>query len=413
MEVIISNPLMQKKEKMVKTIIVLLSSLFLALSFTSCDDKEFENYSKDEIDVPFAILEGSTDMAEYPLELADNKTASDWMSLLDNKRRVCKVSIPGTHDALTGMGFYNKTLRPIFNMTAISQVSTLDDQLEHGLRFFDIRPVVCTDTITHQKVLRCTHGFSDLEVSFEDALDILADFLQEHPQEFVVVKIQHDNGSENQMRWLPMMKDFLSEYNQEIHPGIFATWRPDITVGEVRGKILFINRVSYDGMFGACCEWPDEDPDVDENVYIDEECSRVIYSPDYTLSTTMYVQDYYKTTNAKRQLTKKEAVVNMMQATNQIKDEDNTWVVNHCSAYTQVSPRGYVTNAEAVHPEAIKFLLEHPNAHVGIMAIDFACWDYVSVIINGGNPYSSDYLYDKKPMSQSLTNLIIMTNFKK
>lgn len=32
---------------------------------------------------------------------------------------------PGTHDTMTGMGFYQPLLKYVFNQTAISQVSTL------------------------------------------------------------------------------------------------------------------------------------------------------------------------------------------------------------------------------------------------------------------------------------------------
>ncbi|MCI6718171.1 MAG: hypothetical protein MR527_04330, partial [Prevotella sp.] len=31
--------------------------------------------------------------------------ASDWLSRIDDDRRVCRLSIPGTHDACTGYGF--------------------------------------------------------------------------------------------------------------------------------------------------------------------------------------------------------------------------------------------------------------------------------------------------------------------
>jgi hypothetical protein len=47
---------------------------------------------------------------------------------------------------------------------------------------------------------------------------------------------------------------------------------------------------------------------------------------------------------------------------------------------------------------------------VGIIPMDMACHDYVHCIINGGTPYTSDYLYGFHPMSQSLTNLLIKSN---
>lgn len=389
--------------------------VFLAvtsLGFVACDleDADTQDTSAKSYN-PYAVIDDFADSIEH--HLSDGITATDWMAHLDDDRKVCKLSIPGTHDALTGMGFYNQMLQFVFNLTAISQVSTLDEQLDHGIRFFDIRPVVSTDTVRHERVLRCTHGMSELKPTLKDALDGIVSFLRHHPKEFVIVKMQHDNGTENQGDCYTMLRDFLEEY-EYFHPDLFADWRPDVRVKDLRGKILFINRFYFDGQYGACCKWPDEDPDIDENVHIDEECSRVITDAYQAVASTMCVQDYYKTTKPNRLETKRKAVLNMMEVARALTadEEDNTWIVNHCSAYTAVSPRGYVTNASKIHPDVVADLLRHPGETVGIMPIDFACYDKVSCIINGGSPYMSDFIYDMKPMSQSLTNLLIMSNFK-
>lgn len=388
-----------------------------AFMFTSCEDElEDRNEIQQEVrSTPYQFLKDFEDHVEY--ELGDGILGSNWMSKVPDDTKVCKLSIPGTHDALTGMGFYNPQLQYIFNMTAISQVSTLYEQLESGIRFFDIRPVVSIDTVNHEKILRCTHGISELSVTFEDALDMMGLYLKEHPKEFVIVKTQADSGVENQVDWGTLMLTFLAEYDDE-HPGLFAEWRPGLTMGEVRGKILFINRKPFLGMYGSFCEWPDEDADLEEVVDPEVEMSQVIGKAEaediFEDFTTMYVQDYYKTTTDFRMEIKKLAVLNMLNEARYCTadPDDNTWIVNHCSAYTEVSPRGYVNNAAVIHPLVIEDILKHPKEPVGIVAIDFACYDNVSVIINGYTPYTSFYLYDKKPMSQSLTNLLIMSNFK-
>lgn len=390
---------------------LLFAALSLSATLTSCDDDEDYIPKDSNSDLPFVVIDDFGGKAKHPL--TDGITGTDWMSRLDDNRKVCKLSIPGTHDALTGMGFYDQMLQYVFNLTAISQVSDLDQQLNTGIRFFDIRPVVSTDTIQHKRILRCTHGMSVLKVSFKDALDGIVSFLAKHPSEFVIVKMQHDNGTENQAECYTMLRDFLAEYHA-LHNGIFSEWRPDMTVGELRGRILFVNRFYFEGQFGACCKWPDEDPDVDEKIYPEEECSRVVTNAEGTISSTMCVQDYYKTTSDKRLATKQQAVLNMMKVARQhtANEDDNTWIVNHCSAYTEVSPRGYVTNATTIHKAVIDDLLANPGKTVGIMPIDFSCYDRVSCIINGGTPFLSDYIYGFEPMSLSLTNLLIMSNFK-
>lgn len=397
---------------MTKHSLMILSLLCMCSMLSSCFGDEDEYMWKDAKEDPYLFVEGFQDNVAHSLNLRGGKTAADWMSLLDDSRRACKVSIPGTHDALTGMGFYDKDLKYIFNLTAISQVATLDQQLQNGVRFFDIRPVVATDTITRQKVLRCTHGMSEINVTFVQALDMCRTFLSQHPGEFIIIKTQADNGTENQSKWVTMMQQTLTDYEAS-HKGIFAQWRPDITVGELRGKIMFVNRQYYNGMFGALCEYPDEDADDKEAVDYEKEKANVILNADGSVSGPIYVQDYFKTNSDKRMQIKKDAVVNMLNNALGVADADNIWVINHCSAYTEVSPRGYANNAAKIHPVVIDYMLqpEHKHKPVGVVAVDFACYDNVSVVINGGSPYISDFLYDVKPMTQSLINILIMSNF--
>ena len=131
---------------------------------------------------------------------------------------------------------------------------------------------------------------------------------------------------------------------------------------------------------------------------------------DETVMARLYKQDYYKTTTEKRMKNKQKTVIDMMHSAREVNATDeNIWVVNHCSAYTEVSPRGYITNAANLHPLVVADL-QNNEGTVGIMPMDMACHDYVHCIINGGTPYTSDYLYGFHPLSQSLTNLLIKSN---
>ena len=99
----------------------------------------------------------------------------------------------------------------------------------------------------------------------------------------------------------------------------------------------------------------------------------------------------------------------MASARAEIAANNDTWIINHTSAYTEVSPRGYLTNAAIIHPLVIENLIQNAGT-VGIMPMDMACHDYIHCVINGGTPYTSDYLYGIRSMSQSLTNLLIKSN---
>ena len=385
----------------------------------SCNDEDLEKVYDEEVslDSPFLFSEGYKDTIVIAYDLPTPIT--DWLGMVKDDTKVCKLSIPGTHDTMTGMGFYQPVLKYVFNTTAISQVSTLEEQMACGLRFFDIRPVVSIDTLAtdpaEKQILRLSHGISEIDVTFEETIDLLQRYLKDHPSEFFIAKLQADNGMENQSNWAVLLNKVLSKQKYD---GLFVEyWRPDITVGEMRGKILWLSRYDLrplNDLFHypiVYCDWPDEDPDINEDLNPEAQRNCAMYNMnDATVKATLYKQDYYKTTTEKRMKNKQQTVIDMMHSAREATaKDDNIWIVNHCSAYTEVSPRGYITNAANLHPLVIADLQSYEGT-VGIMPMDVACHDYVHCIINGGTPYTSDYLYGFYPMSQSLTNLLIKSN---
>lgn len=396
-----------------------IMAVMAMMTLNSCEDEDLEKAYDEETSLssPFLFSEGYQDSIAIAYNLPAPIT--DWLSMVRDETKVCKLSIPGTHDTMTGMGFYQPLLKYVFNQTAISQVSTLEEQMACGIRFFDIRPVVSIDTLAtdpaEKQILRLTHGISELDVTFEETIDQLQHYLKQHPSEFFIAKLQADNGWENQNNWTVLLHKVLSKPKYQ---GLFVdNWYPGITVAEMRGKILWLSRYDLRPINAAFhfpivyCDWPDEDPDINEQLNPEAQRSCAMYSmSDTTLKATLYKQDYYKTTTEQRLKNKQQTVINMMHSAREAAaTEQNIWVVNHCSAYTEVSPRGYITNAANLHPLVIADLQQHEGT-VGIMPMDMACHDYVHCIINGGTPYTSDYLYGFYPLSQSLTHLLIMSN---
>ena len=404
-----------KHSKMYKKLLYVMLTLAPMAVFNSCSEEDLEKVydEKTSLDSPFIFSEGYQDSILVAYDLPT--PATDWLSMVRDETKVCKLTIPGTHDTMTSMGFYQPVLKYIFNTTAISQVSTLEEQMNSGLRFFDIRPVVSTDTIAKKKILRLTHGISELDITFEWTIDQLQSYLKAHPTEFFIVKLQFDNGFEDQKDLYTLLSNVL---HMSKYQGLFVdNWRPDITVGEMRSKILWLSRYDLRPFNAAFhypivyCDWPDEDPDIEEDINPEAQRNCGMYNmTDTTLTAKLYKQDYYKTTTEKRMRNKQKTVIDMMHTAREatVGDED-IWIVNHCSAYTEVSPRGYITNASNLHPLVIDDLQMYEGT-VGIIPMDMACHDYVHCIINGGTPYTSDYLYGFHPMSLSLTNLLIKSN---
>lgn len=404
---------------MSKKLMYAIMALAATTAMTSCEDEDLKKVYTEgvSLDSPYIFSEGYQDEIVHPYDLSTPIT--DWLGMVKDETKVCKLSIPGTHDTMTGMGFYQPTLKFVFNLTAISQVSTLQEQMANGLRFFDIRPVVSIDTLAtdpaKKRILRLTHGISEIDYTFEQTIDDMQAYLKAHPTEFFIAKLQADNGMEDQKEWPTLLSKVLSLPKYQ---GLFIeNWRPDITVGEMRGKILWLSRYDLRSLQSinhypiVYCDWPDEDPDVDENLNPEAQRNCAMYSMnDETIKAKLYKQDYYKTTNQKRMQNKQKTVIDMMHSAREAAATDeNIWVVNHCSAYTEVSPRGYITNAANLHPLVVEDLLKYEGT-VGITPMDMACHDYVHCIINGGTAYTSDYLYGFHPLSQSLTNLLIKSN---
>ena len=187
-----------KRRLMNRKLLYAIVAMMAMTALNSCDEGDFEKAydEKTSLDSPYLFSEGYQDTIVVAYDLPT--PATDWLGMVKDETKVCKLSIPGTHDTMTGMGFYQPVLKYVFNMTAISQVSTLEEQMASGLRFFDIRPVVSIDTLAkdpaEKQILRLTHGISELDVTFEETIDQLQSFLKAHPTEFFIAKLQADNG---------------------------------------------------------------------------------------------------------------------------------------------------------------------------------------------------------------------------
>lgn len=84
-----------------------------------------------------------------------------WMSALPDTLKVCRVSIPGTHDSGTA------GVRFPMRHYARTQTMDLSRQWDAGIRFFDLRPKLEDGTLS------IYHGPADCHLGFEEALLII------------------------------------------------------------------------------------------------------------------------------------------------------------------------------------------------------------------------------------------------
>jgi 1-phosphatidylinositol phosphodiesterase len=155
-----------------------------------------------------------------------------WMSRMADSALLSQLTLPGTHDSCTA------GLTPI----ASCQAWSLQDQLNHGIRYIDIRcrQIQSTFAIHHYEV------FTGL--MFGDGVrDVCVDFLEANPTECIVMQIKwHEWNDDNPVGTFQQVLDgYLQGFK-----GFFYLDNRIPTLGEVRGKIVVVRRFDLDAGSG-------------------------------------------------------------------------------------------------------------------------------------------------------------------
>lgn len=316
--------------------------------------------------------------------------AGDWMKRLPDNLFVSQVSIPGTHDAATGNGV---------TLASYSQCQDIDvaTQWSIGIRAFDFRPKVKGD------YLNINHGIAVTNLRFDDALYLLRDSLKEHPSEFAVIHCLYASGYDSdKTKYETMLRELLSREDLKDY---FVPFRRDLTVGDMRGKILLLSRDQYagkpitGGFFQSWCGWLDWNAQSSCNI-IGESAASDYKSP-------LWVQDYANTKDSEGGVAKKvSAVTEMLEHSTKhvTKDEsDVVWVFNFASAYPgSISmANGYRENATYTNAATIEYLQTHEAGPTGVILMDY-CVD------RSPNEVDGKYL----TRGRELVDTLIANNYK-
>lgn len=174
------------------------------------------------------------------MQLSNGVEKEEWMKSLPDTLPMCKISIPGTHDSGTIQG--GRMLK--------TQAVGIPGQLQQGVRAFDIR----LEKREHKLGVFHSYAFQDTYWE-DDVLPAFINFLQAHPSETLIVSLKMEGGK---------LQDYASLLSASLgdpaHQGYFVTdFRPELTLKECRGKILFLHRDhamdNYPG--AACVGWKD------------------------------------------------------------------------------------------------------------------------------------------------------------
>ncbi|MBQ9731336.1 MAG: phosphatidylinositol-specific phospholipase C [Bacilli bacterium] len=270
-------------------------------------------------------------LALVPITKNKDLEAMTWMSKVDDNTPVTELSIPGTHDS--------GATRSIFDVSGKCQDTSIETQLNIGVRFFDIRLQLVEDDF------RVVHSFVDQKLEFEDVLEDMVDFVEDHKSEFLIMSIKEEADSINERR--SFEEEILDEFEEYKDVICYDNSLP-ATLKEARGKIYILSRFNTSIGIQAYGGWQD--------------------STSFELNN-MYIQDNYCINDVE---VKQKDILDTIEYS---KTHQDKLVLNFTSCYdeTQLLPPLYAgTPALTINPWLEHHLTnEEKDGNLGIMIMDF------------------------------------------
>ena len=279
------------------------------------------------------------------------------MAGLPDNMPVCRVSIPGTHDSGTA------GIRFPMRHYARTQTMDLAEQWDAGIRFFDLRPKLEGDK------LKIHHGPANCHITFEKALTILREKLEQNPTEFCIVMTNCAGGGQAAV-------DMIMEHvNNSIPQDMLAVFDPDLKVSDIRGRILFIHRntpsadVSFPGVITR--GWPGNGLSWQTRMVSSGGRDAQLWAQDFFTFGSNDPDAYLSA--------KWDNVYRLLRAFENA--DDGVWCINHASGYTGTGVSANIKkNARTTNEHLLEYLGNH-NKPIGIVPIDFPQQELIDAII--------------------------------
>ena len=339
-------------------------------------------------------------------------SAANWMQRLADDAFVASLSIPGAHDAGTGEGFGDSGI--LGEEYARTQELTIGQQWAVGIRAFDLRPAAYDDH------LHIHHGIVRTSARFDNVMYQLCDSLTANPSEFVIIHLLNEKDGNSADNYSEQLLTLLG--SDRLKP-FLVDFRKDLTVGNMRGKILILSRDKYaDKPIGGFFD----------NWTGSADWSRMtaakIIAPVASQGCGLYVQDYSDTHGTNGVNTKISAMKQLLTYSfghrNIRKSAIAQWYLNFASAYSKVAnifgyevslSDGYRDNATFTHRALLDFMASRKAfGPTGIVLMDYVGVDrsgeyetlgleVVNAIIENNFKYLSDVTAVHTPSSNSPT----------
>lgn len=328
------------------------------------------------------------------IENSTDRTA-DWMADLPDNMLIAHVSIPSAHDFATGEGWVGKSTGT-GPLNSTCQSAKIIELLDGGIRGVDLRPGYYSSIVSSNRNLYMCHGTDVTDVTFEAGIKQIADFLEAHPTEFIIAHIFRGNNGNEPEASNRIYNEVLNKYRTYV-----ADFKPNLTVKDMRGKIVFIvrDRASYLAHESQADiqNWRTQFND-------NQRPARINLHGNAELSTRLHVQDISSTSEG-NETNKNDHLLNLlMYAQNQDTPTEmyaingyytSEWVMNFTSMQTSAvsSSRNYRQNATRYNGVAADYLNEE-NLGKGPLGMVFG-----------------DYLLNSSTNGDRLVYKVIENNF--
>lgn len=304
--------------------------------------------------------------------------SKNWMSYLDDNKKLTELTIPGTHDSGTYLSD--------FTGLAKCQDKSIKDQLDQGIRFLDIR---LKPGIDDDNALYIAHGtFYESRFSFAgDLMPIIQKFLSKNPSETIIMSIKDDSGiytsEEHKEYFYNAVLSTIQEYHFHTSDQI-----PDLK--DVRGKVVLFRRFWAPKNLGLPFGF---------NLYGDDD---KIWPKDkmdgFEIDgVNFYVQDKFDNWKGRENIENKfkEAVKpTLKKASSSL---PNTLFINFTSGTSgNIFYEEPKEIAEIVNPLFFEYLYNKQKTRYGIIPMDFPGTSLINRLVSC-NPFNFTFMESIKP----------------
>jgi len=285
------------------------------------------------------------------ISITARQDPSNWMAGLPDNLLLSQLTIPGTHDSAS-----------LYNGASLGFAKTqdlhLDEQLNLGVRYFDIRL---------NKDLDVFHGPIYQRLNFSDVMNICTSFLRNNPGETILVSINASDIKANNKN----PDTFAWAVQDAINTGTASWALGDYipTLGSVRSEIVLLRRypVRSAPQIGIdLSDWPD-----DTRYATRTNSAGVTYA----------IQDHWQCCGSSGGKTDKrnEISAQLDRARLSSSSAPATMYFNFTSAnrFPILNPRD---NAQYFNPYLLGLLVQSPlRIRNGVLAMDFIEWEQTKI----------------------------------